>query len=166
MESFNESMIEYKVQLQNGSIQKAYKGLMEYLTRLKTDFEKKYAEYGQASALYFGYMDMSYFSLFPKSLKERGLKIAVVFLHKEYRFEVWLSGVNRQVGAEYWQLFHDNGWDKYRLVPSPKGSDSIIECAACADPDFDDLTLLTEKIETTVVEFVQEIKGYLDLHKE
>lgn len=161
MESFSNSMREYQAQLQKGTIQKAYKGLMEYMTRLKVDFEKKVPEYGPASALYFGYMDMSYFSLFPKSLKERGLKIAVVFLHRECRFEVWLSGMNRQVGREYWQMFHENGWEKYRLVPSPKGSDSIIECIISADPDFDHPEALSQQLDTAVEQFIREIEAFV-----
>jgi len=161
MGSLNESMREYRAQLQKGVIQKAYKGLMETLTRLRSDLEKAHPEYGPASALYFGYMDMSYFSLFPKKLKERGLKIAVVYLHVEGRFEVWLSGANRKVGAEYWQLFHDSGWEKYRLVPSPKGSDSIIECIINADPDFDHPETLNRQVDTAVVKFIDVIEGFL-----
>jgi hypothetical protein len=161
MGSLNASMREYRAQLQKGMIQKAYKGLMETLTCLKSNLEKAHPEFGPASALYFGYMDMSYFSLFPKKLKERGLKIAVVYLHVEGRFEVWLSGANRKVGAEYWQLVHDAGWEKYRLVPSPKGSDSIIECIISAGPDFDHPDELSRQVDTSVVQFIQEIERFL-----
>lgn len=161
MESLNDQMNEYRAQLQKGMIQKAYKGLMETLTRLKSDLEKTHPEYGPASALYFGYMDMSYFSLFPKKLKERRLKIAVVYLHVEGRFEAWLSGANRKVGAEYWQLIHDAGWEKYRLVPSPKGSDSIIECIISADPDFDHPEALYRQVDAAVAQFIQEIEAFV-----
>lgn len=57
---------------------------------------------------------MTYFSVIPKSIKERKLKIAIVFLHTAFRFEAWLSGLNRQVQTQYWELFKDSGWNKYQ----------------------------------------------------
>lgn len=40
-------------------------------------------------------MDYSYFQFTSQALKSRGLKIVVAFLHRQFRLEVWLSGVNR-----------------------------------------------------------------------
>ena len=45
MESFHKSMYEYKEQLKKGSIQNAYRGLMEYIMNLRTYFKNKYPEY-------------------------------------------------------------------------------------------------------------------------
>jgi hypothetical protein len=94
-------MIEYKKQLANGAIKQAYRGLMDYFWSLKSFFEKKYPEY-TPGGIYYGFMDMTYFPLFPKSLKQRKLKIAVVFVHETFRFEVWLAGINKNVQAKYW----------------------------------------------------------------
>ena len=80
-------MNEYKKQLQKGVIQKAYKGLMEYIMDLRTHLQHKYPEYF-VSAIYYGYMDMTYFSFTSRTLKERKLKAAVVFIHDAFRFEV------------------------------------------------------------------------------
>jgi len=41
MESFHEYMNEYKKQLEKGIIQKAYKGLMEYIMALRTHLKNK-----------------------------------------------------------------------------------------------------------------------------
>jgi len=67
MESFQQTMCEYKNQLEKGIVQKAYKGLMEYIMGLRTHFMKKYPEYDVPGSIYFGYMDMTYFSIVPKS---------------------------------------------------------------------------------------------------
>jgi hypothetical protein len=61
-------------------------------------------------------MDMTYFSFFPKTLKDRNLKIAIVFLHESFRFEVWLVGFNKQVQQKYWKLFTDSDWNQYPIV--------------------------------------------------
>jgi hypothetical protein len=161
MESFHESMQEYKKQLKKGGIQKAYKGLMDYLMALKTHFKNKYPDHDVSGSLYFGYMDMTYFALFPKPLKNRSLKIAVVFLHEAFRFEVWLSGGNKQAQSKYWKFFKESGWDKYRLVSSTKGADSILEHTLVDDPDFDDLDALTRQIEKETLSFIKDIEDFI-----
>jgi hypothetical protein len=92
MKQFHEYMAEYQKLMEKGDVREAYRGLMEYLMELRTYFAKKYPEYSVSGSLYQGVMDMSYFSLFPKSLKAKKLKIAVVFLYEPFRFEVWLAG--------------------------------------------------------------------------
>jgi len=111
MATLQECVIEYKSLLEKGEIQKAYKGILEFLMALRTHFEKQFPEWTVPGGLYTGYMDMSYFSIIPSSLKERKLKIAVVFIHEACRFEIWLAGVNKTVQAEYWQLIKDSGWE-------------------------------------------------------
>ena len=69
MESFNEYMDEYKKHMKRGYIRKAYKGLMEYIMGLRIHFKNKYPEYSSPGSMYQGYMDMTYFPLFPKAGK-------------------------------------------------------------------------------------------------
>ena len=88
---------------------------------------------------------MTYFSFFPKSIKLRKLKIAIVFIHDAFRFEVWLAGYNKQVQSKYWKLFKESDWNKYHIVSTTKGVDSIIEYILVDNPDFSDLATLTKK---------------------
>ena len=87
MESINESIKEYATQLSKGRIQKAYKGIMTFMSELRSYLESKYPDY-TAGNLYFGYMDMTYFAFTPADLKNKKLKIAVVYLHEKGVFEV------------------------------------------------------------------------------
>lgn len=161
MTTFSESMAEYKKQMQIGLVPEAYKGLMDYILDLRNYFKKKYPDWSVSGSLYTGYMDMTYFALVPDSFRQRGLKIAVVFLHDTCRFEVWLSAVNKQVQAEYWQMIKDSGWSKYRLVPSVQGYDSILEEILVESPDFSDLSGLTGQIEQGTLEFINAIEDFL-----
>ena len=161
MSSFQESMHEYKKLLKQGTIQEAYRGLMEYIMNLKTYFKNKYPDYFISGSIYYGYMDMTYFSFTPKSLKDRNLKIAIVFNYDAFRFEVWLGGYNKQVQAEYWQLLKENGWDSYHLVPTTEGMDSILEHTLVADPDFSDLDTLTKQIESETLRFAADVEKFL-----
>jgi len=157
MESLQQCMEEYREQLRKGTLPKAYRGLMEFILQLRTHFERKYP----VSGLYYGYMDMTYFALFPEALKELKLKIAVVFVHEAFRFEVWLAAVNKQVQARYWQSLKESGWDKYRLVPTTEGADSILEHVLVEDPDFGDPDALTQQIETGTLAFIRDVESFL-----
>jgi hypothetical protein len=164
MESFKKAIVEYRRQLEKGAIKKAYRGLMEYIMGLRNHLMKAYPDYAVPGSIYYGYMDMTYFSIIPKVLKDRKLKIAIVFLHEEFRFEAWLSGVNRKVQAQYWEIIKGSEWDKYPIVPQGKGVDSIIESILVSNPDFSDSDALTKQIEKATLEFIKDIESFLVDH--
>jgi hypothetical protein len=158
-------MVEYRKQLEKGEIQRAYKGLMDYFWSLKSVFETKHPDYCPSGGVYYGFMDMTYFALFPKSLKPRKLKIALVFVHETFRFEVWLAGVNKSVQAKYWKLIRESSWTKYRLPAIAKGADSIVECILIENPDFSNLEALTRQIEAGTLEFIRKVETFLSEHE-
>jgi hypothetical protein len=164
MGSFSRSMQEYRKQLEQGAIQEAYRGLMEYIMDLRTYFQKKYSDRFVSGGIYYGYMDMTYFSLFPETMKQRKLKVAIVFVHGTFRFEVWLAGMNKQVQSRYWKLFKESGWNKYHLVPDLAGMDSILESVLVEDPDFGDLDALTKQIEKGALTFIKDVEAFLVKH--
>jgi len=161
MKKFSEYMKEYQNQLNKGDIQKAYRGLMEFILNLRTYFKNKYPEYFVSGGIYYGYMDMTYFSFTPESLKSRKLKIAIVFVHESFRFEVWLGGFNKRIQTEYWKLFKEKNWNKYHIVSSIKGVDSIIEHILLENPDFGDLNNLTKQMEMGTLKFIKDIENFL-----
>ena len=97
MKSFQEYMIKYKHEMEKGDIREAYKRLMQYLLELKSHLKNKYPTYFVFGGLYYGYLDMTYFSFTPPFLKKRKLKIAIVFVHETCSFEIWLGGYNKQI---------------------------------------------------------------------
>jgi hypothetical protein len=161
MSSFQDNMNEYRKQLEKGAIQKAYQGLMDYIMGLRSYFENKYPEYYVSGSVYFGYMDMTYFSFFPESLKLRRLKVGIVFVHCKFRFEVWLFGYNKVVQTRYWRLFRESGWNKYRIQSTIEGVDSIIEGILVENPDFGDLDTLAKQIERGTLKFIEDVETFL-----
>jgi len=161
MKPFYEYMNEYRKQMERGDIKKAYRGLMEYLMELRLYFKNKYPEYIVSSNIYFGYMDMSYFSFFPEAFKLRKLKIAIVFIHDKFRFELWLAGYNKQVQSKYWKFFKESDWNKYHIPSSIKGLDSILEHILVENPDFSDLDSLTKQIERGTLKFIKDVEDFL-----
>ena len=161
MKPFHEQIMEYKRQMEKGVIQSAYRGLMEFIMGLRMHFKNTYPDYTVSGSIYQGYMDMTYFSIIPKALKERNLKIAVVFLHREFRFEAWLSGQNKHILTKYWEMLEQSGWDKYRIVKPEKGVDSILEHCLVEDPDFRELDDLIQRLETETTTFLQDVVNFI-----
>jgi hypothetical protein len=161
MNEFHESMQEYKKQLQKGKIQKAYLGLMEYFNSLRSHFQKNYPDHFVMGSVYFGYMDMTYFAIAPKPLRQRKLKIAIVFLHEIFRFEVWLVGNNRAIQKQYYKLFTDKKWDKYQITTPAPGVDAVLEQILIDNPDFSDSDALTRTIEKGTLDFTKNVTTYL-----
>ncbi len=158
MKSLNACVVEYKKQLDKGDIQTAYRGLMEYMMGLKNFFKNKYPEFSVPSNLYQGYMDMTYFALFPENLKKRKLKIAIVLIHDKMKLEIWLSGINKQIQLKYWNMLKSKDLNNYRLPLTLQGADSIIEYTLTDNPDFNDPETLTRQIESGIIKFMKDIK--------
>jgi len=156
MADLQSAIQEYTSLLQKGEIQVAYKGIMETMTMLRSNFESMYPEY-PTSSLYFGYMDMTYFAITPPELKREKLKIAIVYLHPSMRFEAWLCGTNKSIQ----RIFHDrfNAMDikGYQLSPILPDVDSILETILLQDPDFNDLPSMKEMLQKRLDGFIQDM---------
>jgi hypothetical protein len=135
--------------------------LMQYIMDLRLHFKNKYPNHIVSGSIYYGYMDMTYFSFFPEPLKNRGLKIAIVFIHEKIRFEVWLAGYNKQVQRQYCRLFKESGWNKYHIPSTIQGIDSIIEFTMVDNPDFNNLDTLIKQIEKGTLNFIADIEDFL-----
>ncbi len=160
MTSMNDLIREYTQQLATGNIQKAYKGIMTFMSDLRSDLERKHPDFS-VTGLYFGYMDMTYFAFTPSDLKALKLKIAIVYLHEENSFEVWLGGANRQIQAEFIQLLSDKDLGGYTLSKVEPGVDAIIATQLISQPDFDHPEELKALIEATTLAFIKDIRRFV-----
>jgi len=156
MTSMNELVREYTLQLSKNMIQKAYRGIMSFMADLRSDLEGKYPDF-TATGLYFGYMDMTYFAFTPLTLKEMKLKVAIVYLHEENRFEVWLGGNNRQIQSQFIELLSQKDLGRHELSIVQPGVDSIIASQLIHQPDFDNPAGLKQQIEAKTLGFINYI---------
>ncbi len=144
----------YTSTVKQGDMPLAYRGILEFLGHLRSRFMKSGYE---VSGLYPGYMDMSYVSVNTSSLKERGLKIAVVYLHGTGCFEVWLSARNRTLSEQYATTFQT-----VQGFHNDENLDAILERALTSSPDFDEPEQLAELIEREVERFIQDVETILE----
>jgi hypothetical protein len=160
MASLNRLVKNYTRLLQQGELQTAYKGILEFILKLRSEITQKHPEYG-VGGLYQGYLDMTYFPLAPKKLKERGLKIAVVYLHEKGAFEVWLSARNRDTAKRYGSVLNSNISDNITVFHDDNNQDAIIESILTSTPNFDEQASLIEIVEQGVDKFVIAINSHL-----
>ena len=109
-------------------------------------------------------MDITHFALFARSLKQRELKIAIVFNYDAFRFEAWLAGRNRMVQRQYWEVFRHSQWPEDRVVTPGKDIDFIVECDLATNFDLSPPDALTSIIEKTTVAFIDDIEKHLSEH--
>lgn len=160
MQATQEDVEAFKSQLEAGSIQRAYQALISYMMDLRTHFANLYGD-SAVSALYQGYMDMTYFAIVPPALRPHELKVAILFNFDTFRFEAWLGARNRKIQRQYWEHFRDHDWEKYHVVAPGKGIDAIVECDLADHFDIDHLDELTSKIDDGATAFLQSIESYL-----
>jgi len=158
----NEYITEYSKQLEIGDINQAYKGLMEYIKSLRNHFIKNYPKNFVAGSIYQGYMDYTFFTFTPKLLRNKKLKIVIIFEHKTMTFEVWLSGQNKEIRRKYKEFFRNNGFKKYTIFSATEDNLSIIEHSLIKNPNFDNLDYITEQIEEKTMIFINKILDFIE----
>lgn len=160
MKSLNEDVQIYTHILQQGQIQRAYRGILHFMSELNRSWKQEYPEW-TTRTLYAGYLDMTYFSATPPFLEEKGLKIALVYLHRENRFECWLAGTNRSKQEQYRDhLQHQPS--PYKLTPPGPGVDSIMVCSLVESPDFDHPELLKKQMMDQTLHFVEDLSRMIE----
>ena len=160
MKTLSQLVADYTVCLQQKDLQLAYKGILEFMAKLRADFIKRYPQY-DAGSMYPGYLDMSYFSLSTQSLKDKGLKLAVVYLHQSGHFEVWLSAKNQAILKKYQPAVARILADTPALFHDPGNQDAVMEFTLTSAPSFDAPAALMSTIEQGVETFVTTITSHL-----
>ncbi len=104
---------------------------------------------------------MTYFAVFPDTLKKRGLKLAIVFNYETFGFEVWLAARNRKVQKRYWELLLNTGYKKHPLIEPAVGIDAILASVLTADYSLETEKRLTAHIIEGVTAFERDIVSFL-----
>jgi hypothetical protein len=158
--TLDQDVRELQKRLSDGLIERAYRGIVSYMSQLRTVFVGQQGERA-ISGLYQGYFDMTYFALSSHELKARDLKLAVIFNYESFRFEVWLAARNRRIQRRYWEMFLHAGYKKYRLVEPAVGIDAIVMAVLAADYSMQDEDNLTSHIVEGVMAFERDIVSFI-----
>lgn len=154
MENLNRYVAIYKEQLNKGDILIAYNELVKFIMKLRVEFIKNYSEKYSFAGILHGYLDYTYFYYSNDFLKSKKLKLGFVLNHLEMRFEIWLLANTIPMQKKYWEVLKTSKWNKNRKE-MPKYS--ILEVVIEENPDFDNLSILSQNIEDKFISVTDEI---------
>lgn len=161
MKSLNDCMQTYKREVKKGDIKQAYTGLMRFFKDLQAHFKYACLDFSVTSNIYYGCMDLTFISFATELLKREKLKIAIVFNHDEFRFEVWLTGANKKIQERYLKLLKEKNWTQYPLTSTTKNITYISSSIIVVDPDFSKLDKLTQIIEKETLAFINSFEDFI-----
>ncbi len=149
---------EYQNIIQTTNLQKCYQEFIKFFRYLKIYLEKAMTDYKFTGNIVENNMDYSYFQFSNEELKNKGLKIVVVFVHKSCNYEVWLSGLNREIQVKYYNMLKGN-YGKYTLTTNPNGLDYILKNILINNSDYNDIDKLLIQIKSKIVNFITDVKS-------
>jgi len=158
MKNLNDSVAIYQEELRKGDILVAYNELVKFVMSTRTELVRKLEDQYSFAKILHGYMDYTYFYYSNDFLKSKKLKFGLVLNHLEMRFEVWLLGNTIPVQKEYWHLLQSTKWNNGK-TEMPQYS--ILEAVIIDKPDFNNLELLSQTIQTNMVQVTDEIIALL-----
>lgn len=138
---------EYKELLQTTNLRESYQEFIKLFRYIRLSLEKSMPEYKVQGNIVENGMDYSYFLFTNKNLKEKGLKMAVVFVHSNFQFEVWLSGYNRNYQSKYYDLLKGKNIS-FELTDNPTRKDYILRVTLEESVDLSDGNLLIKEIKS------------------
>lgn len=121
-----QSIQEYKKLIQTTNLQKGYQEQTKLFQSLRTYLQKEFKEYTFAGDIVENNMDYAYFHFTNNELKDKGLKIVIVFVYKKFEYQIWLSGYNRKVQNKYFEKLKKIN-HKYTITSDANKTDFILK---------------------------------------
>lgn len=157
----NHLIKQYTTCIRQNSLERGYRLILEALSLLKHQVTAYHPDFG-VGQLYQGYLDMSYIGIVTPLLQSHGLKVAVVYLHKEGRFEAWLAAKNRTIQEQYRTILREKVKEPYHVREKQAGEDAIIVTLLEKSPDFCDLQLLAKQLKEKLVQVIEDMQNVLE----
>lgn len=153
----SEYIDEYKKLIQTTNLQQGYQEFVKFFRYLRTFLQKELPEYTFTNNIVENNMDYSYFQFTSEGLKSRGLKIVIAFVHAEFTYQIWLSGMNREVQRDHYEFIKENG-NPYTLTENPNKTDYILRAQLVDECNYNEIEELLLAIKTNTLEFIKNIE--------
>lgn len=151
---------DYEQIIKTTNLQKGYQEFVKFFRSLKTYLEKEMHEFTFTNNIVENNMDYSYFQFTGNELKEKGLKIVIAFVHKNFDYQIWLSGVNRKKQNEYYNKLKNKQF-KYELTTDSNRIDYILRTSIINEFNYEKIEKLFFEIKKGILEFIDNIYSIL-----
>jgi len=126
--------------------------------QLRTFLQKELPAYAFTGNIVENNMDYAYFQFTNEDLQSKGLKIVIVFVHSEFAYQIWLSGVNRKIQREYYEKLNNKS-HPYTLTKNPERTDYILKATLIGDWNALDVEEMQRAIKANAVDFINQMHG-------
>jgi hypothetical protein len=148
---------EYKRLIQTTNLQKGYQEFVKFFRQLRTFLQNELPEYAFTGNIVENNMDYSYFQFTDEYLKSKGLKIVIAFVHADFDFQIWLSGMNRKIQSEQYEILKSKQ-HPFALTENPNKTDYILKMKLIDDCNYNDVEGQFIIMKDNTVGFIRDIK--------
>lgn len=151
MMKFDENLLrDYQHLLQTTNLQKCSREFHSLFRSVRNELEKAMPDYQFQKDITEKCLEYSYFQFTNPVLKDKGLKIVVLFVHQSFQFEVLLSGYNREVQSRVYETIKGKDLE-FELCSNPSKEDFILRSPLPPTLIFEDLDVLVSKLKTNAL---------------
>lgn len=147
---------EYERLIQTTNLQKGYQELVAFFRQLRTYLQKEMPQYTFTGNIVENNMDYSYFQFANEELKSKGLKIVIAFVHDEFSYQIWLSGLNRQIQQKQYELLKATP-HPYTLTDNPNKTDYILRTELIGECNYTNPKVSFLTIKENALAFIEKI---------
>lgn len=147
---------EYKKILQSTNLQKGYQEFIKFFRGFRTYLARNLSEYKFTGNIVENNMDYSYFQFTNDELKSKGLKFVIAFTHNKFEYEIWLSGMNREIQINYHGKLSKTK-HTYTMSPDPNRFDYILKDKLFDEVNYDDCEKLFNTAKNNIQVFAKKI---------
>ena len=154
MKTNRQLLITYKDLLQRTPIQECYQYIIKLIHDIYSELKNDLNTYQFSNKVIENNMDFSYFQLTNPELKKHSLKIQIIFIHQSCQFEVWLSGYNRHIQQQYYQILSSTTCP-FQLCENPQKNDYLFKTTINKDLTVDDIQDIIDEIKCNIEKIFQ-----------
>lgn len=148
---------EYNRLIQTTNLQKGYQQFIKFFRSLRTYLQSEMTEYTFTGNIVENNMDYSYFQFTNEALKSKGLKIVIAFVHADFVYQIWLSGLNRETQRRHYEYLKEKK-HPYSLTSNPSKTDYILQTQLIDECNYHDIEELLITIKEKTLEFIHEVE--------
>lgn len=147
----------YKNLIQTTELQEGYQGFIKLFCFLRSELKKELPQMMFSNQIEENKMNFAYFQLTNQSMKAKGIKIQVIFVHKTCSFELWVSGYNRKIQGEYYDMLKEKPMP-YLLNHSPDKADYIFKFLIDSNLEMDATSKFVAKIKAEIEKLIEYVE--------
>lgn len=147
---------EYERLIQTTNLQKGYQEFVAFFRQLRTYLQKEMPQYTFSGNIVENNMDYAYFQFTNDTLKKKRLKIVIAFVHGTFSYQIWLSGLNRQIQQNQYELLKATD-HPYTLTDNPNKTDYILRTELIRECNYTNPEVSFLKIKENALRFIETI---------